>query len=81
MWIYKIDFVLLQSESCPRLWAGLMTEHLDGSYPTSKFSGINKPWVMDRRMLASMICRHLATIIGRERLFIIRLGPRKTLKW
>ena len=36
MWIYKIDFVLLQSESCPRLWAGLMTEHLDRSYPPTK---------------------------------------------
>lgn len=38
MWIYKIDFVLLQSESCPRLRAGLMTEHLDRSYPDSKTS-------------------------------------------
>ena len=57
-----------------------MKEHLDGSYPTSKFSGINKPWVMDRQMLMPVILSIDIYHIGRERLFIIRLGPRKTLK-
>ena len=55
-------------------------EHLDGNYPTSKFSGIYKPWVMNRQMLMPVILSLDFYHNGRERLFIIRLGPRKTLK-
>jgi len=57
-----------------------MTEHLDGSYPTSKFSGNSKPWVMDRQMLMPLMLSFDNYHNGRERLFIIRLGPRKTWK-
>ena len=39
----------------PPLVGRQMTEHLDGSYPTSKFSEIIKPWVMDRKMLMPVI--------------------------
>ncbi len=46
--LVTIVFVFLQSQSCRSLEGWLMTEHLDGSYPTSKFSGKSKPWVMDR---------------------------------
>ena len=54
MWIYKIDFVLLQSESCLRLRAGLMTEHLEGCYPLSKDS-VKLSGIMDRQMLTYVL--------------------------
>ena len=57
-----------------------MTEHLDGSYPTSKFSETNKPWVMDRKMLMPVILSFDIYHNGRGQLFIIWLGLRKTWK-
>jgi len=60
-----------------RFRVGLMTEHLDGSYPTSKFREKYKPWVMDIQMLMPVILSIDIYHNGRERLFIIRLGSRK----
>ena len=43
---------------------------------------ITKLWIMDRKVLMSMVCCHLTSIIGRRQLSICQLGgSRKPKNW